>query len=125
MCPHICKYIHAPQKNRKRKKNLTTKQKAKDIFPEARKNGTDSGSTNGTGGSGGTGGGVGGKYRLGLIGPSQWTSAVHELSASSTKQAKESTLSPHTNGQWINKSKGLTQSYAAEPGRQSQHTDTK
>lgn len=38
--------------------------------------------------SGGTGG-VGGKYRLGLIGPSQWTSAVHELSASSTKQTKE------------------------------------
>lgn len=87
MCPHICKYIHAPKK-RKRKENLTTKQKAKALFPEARKNGTDSGSTNGTGGSGGTGG-VGGKCRLGLIGPSQWTSAMYELPASSTKQTKE------------------------------------
>lgn len=124
MCPHICKYIHTPKKIGKEKKNLTTKQKAKDLFPEARKNGTDSGSTNGTGGSGGTGG-VGSKYHLGLIGPSQWTSAVHELSASSTKQTKESTVSPHTNGQWVNKSKGLTQSYAAEPGRQSGPTDTK
>lgn len=115
MCPHKCKYIHT-QKNRKRKKNLTTKQKAKDIFPETRKNGTDSSSTNGTG--------VGGKY-LGLIGPSQWTSVVHELSASSTKQTKESTVSPHSNRQSLNKSKRLTQSYAAEPGRQSQPTDTK
>lgn len=84
MRPHICKYIHAP-KNRKRKKNLTTKQKAKALFPGARKNGTDSGSTNGSGGTGG----VGGKCRLGLIGPSQWTSAMYELPASSTKQTKE------------------------------------
>lgn len=53
--PHICAHTYVntytPQKIGKEKKNLTTKQKAKDLFPEARKNGTDSSSTNGTGGS--------------------------------------------------------------------------
>lgn len=100
-CPDIHK--HTPKKNRIRKKNTASRQKAKDLCPKGKKNAGDSDSSDIN---------DGGRH----IRANQWARATQE----SSRQTELSTENPHTNRHCASKLKELTQSYAAEPQGQSQ-----